>query len=188
KDDGEESNDEDGKVVDNEKDDGMDDEDDDEEDSDDDSDKYSDILDSEDDTEETKESNKSEVKENKVDKKKKKKEMMEAAKKEIPYTFEVPQEYEAFWALLEGRSPSEVGIILERMVSCNLPSLGGKNKEKCDNLFAYLLQTIYAISGFDGDSPIEGVSGLLYINSLIPALYKLTQVSPNNAASALTTV
>lgn len=52
----------------------------------------------------------------------------------------VPQDYEAFWALLENHSPREVNTILERMIACNHPKLGGKNKEKCDYLCAYLLQ------------------------------------------------
>ncbi|KAK7086705.1 nucleolar complex protein 14, partial [Halocaridina rubra] len=69
-----------------------------------------------------------------------KKEIMEAARKEIPYVFEVPQDYDAFWALLEDRSPKEVNLILERMIACNHPSLGSNNKEKCEDICAYVLQ------------------------------------------------
>lgn len=56
--------------------------------------------------------------------------------------FSVPQDYDAFWALLENHSPKEVSLILERMITCNHPSLGGKNKEKCDDIFAYILQVL----------------------------------------------
>lgn len=152
-----------------------------EESSDNESDKYSDILeesDSEVDEELPKEK---EVK--KVTNQKR--EMMEAAKKEIPYTFEVPQDYEAFWALLDDHSPKEVGLILERMITCNHPSLGTNNKEKCDDIFAYLLQTLHVLTDPEGESPVPKVSPMIYVDTLIQYLFTITQVSPVNSAKAL---
>ncbi|XP_045127343.1 nucleolar protein 14-like isoform X2 [Portunus trituberculatus] len=158
-----------------------------EKDSDEESDRYSDILEeseSEGD-EEIDVKREKNVTQNKKVKDTQKKEMMEAAKKEIPYTFEVPQDYEAFWALLENHSPQEVGVILERMITCNHPSLGGKNKDKCDDVFAYILQTLHILTDEDGDSPLLDVSPFMYVDQLVSPLYTITQVSPVNSAKAL---
>ncbi|XP_027226353.2 nucleolar protein 14 [Penaeus vannamei] len=152
-----------------------------EDDDGDESDKYSDIL----------EESESEEEEEEIKEKPgtleviKKKEMMEAAKKELPYTFEVPQDYEAFWALLENHSPREVNTILERMIACNHPKLGGKNKEKCDYLCAYLLQTLNVLADYDGAAPMNSVSPLLYVDCVTQHIYSLTQLSPVNTANAL---
>ncbi|XP_047497739.1 nucleolar protein 14-like [Penaeus chinensis] len=152
-----------------------------EEDDDDESDKYSDIL----------EESESEEEEEEIKEKPgtleviKKKEMMEAAKKELPYTFEVPQDYEAFWALLENHSPGEVNTILQRMIACNHPKLGGKNKEKCDYLCAYLLQTLNVLADYDGTSPLDSVSPLLYVDCITQHIYGLTQFTQVNTAKAL---
>ncbi|XP_042212152.1 nucleolar protein 14-like isoform X2 [Homarus americanus] len=157
-------------------------EDEDSDDDDDESDKYSDVLeDSE------SEDEKEPPREKKIVKvvTSKKKEMMEAAKKEIPYTFEVPQDYESFWALLENHSPKEVSLILERMITCNHPSLGNNNKDKCDDIYAYLLQTLHVLTDPDGDSPIPGVSPMIYVDSFIQHIFTITQVSPANSAKAL---
>ncbi|KAK8391518.1 hypothetical protein O3P69_017225 [Scylla paramamosain] len=159
-----------------------------EKDSDEESDKYSDILEeseSEDDEKEIDEKTDKNVTQSKKIKDAPRKEMMEAAKKEIPYTFEVPQDYEAFWALLENHSPKEVGLILDRMITCNHPSLGGKNKEKCDDVFAYILQTLHILTEEDGDSPLVDVSPFVYVDQLVSPLYTITQVSPVNSAKAL---
>ncbi|KAG0719301.1 Nucleolar protein 14 [Chionoecetes opilio] len=155
--------------------------------SDEESDKYSDILEDSDSEQDEATVDKTDTKltQTKEIKTGKEKEMMEAAKKEIPFTFEVPQEYEAFWALLENHSPKEVGLILERMITCNHPSLGGKNKEKCDDVFAYILQTLHILTEKDEDSFVVGVSPFVYIDYLVPPLYTLTQVSPVNSAKAL---
>ncbi|KAG7174314.1 Nucleolar protein 14-like 1, partial [Homarus americanus] len=124
-------------------------EDEDSDDDDDESDKYSDVLeDSE------SEDEKEPPREKKIVKvvTSKKKEMMEAAKKEIPYTFEVPQDYESFWALLENHSPKE---------------------------------TLHVLTDPDGDSPIPGVSPMIYVDSFIQHIFTITQVSPANSAKAL---
>lgn len=164
------------------------DEEDNEKESDDESDRYSDILEASD-SEDDDAVGEEEEKKEKISKSKKenteKKEMMAAAKKEIPYTFEVPQDYDAFWALLENHSPKEVSLILERMITCNHPSLGGKNKEKCDDIFAYILQTLHILTEEDSDSLVAGVSPFLYVDHLVPSLYTLTQVSAPNSAKAL---
>ncbi|XP_045582443.1 nucleolar protein 14 isoform X2 [Procambarus clarkii] len=148
---------------------------------DDESDKYSDILEDSESDEDTDLPKEKEVKKVSIQKTA----MMEAAKKEIPYTFEVPQDYDSFWALLENHSPKEVSLILERMISCNHPSLGGTNKEKCDDIYAYILQTLHVLSDPEGESPIPNVSPMIYVDSFIQHLFTITQVSPANSAKAL---
>lgn len=150
---------------------------------DDESDQYSDIFDEESDIEEEDVPKKVKKDLNQVEMSKKK-EIMEAARKEVPFTFEVPQDYEAFWALLENHSPKEVSLILERMIACNHPSLGAKNKEKCQDLCAYILQTLNVLTEHEGDSPMKGVHPMMYVDSLMPHLYTITQVSSAGVANA----
>ncbi|XP_071512446.1 nucleolar protein 14 isoform X2 [Panulirus ornatus] len=161
------------------------DDDDDDDDDDDESDKYSDIL------EESTSEEDEELPEEKVQVLKinhKKRDMMEAAKAEIPYTFEVPQDYESFWVLLEDHSPQEVSLILERMISCNHPSLGANNKEKCDDIFVYLMQTLQVLTDSEDDSPISGVSPMLYVDYIVLHIFTITQLSPVNSAKAFSQV
>lgn len=56
------------------------------------------------------------------------------------FVLSVPQDYDSFWSVLENHSPKEVDLIMERMITCNHTSLGGSNKEKCDDIYVYLLQ------------------------------------------------
>ncbi|KAK3873272.1 hypothetical protein Pcinc_021699 [Petrolisthes cinctipes] len=168
----------------NDDDDKNDDDDDDDGDDDDESDKYSDILE---DSASEEEDNDIQTVKNKTSKSMndpQKKEIMEAAKNEIPYTFEVPQDYDAFWCLLENRSPSEVNIILDRMITCNHTTLGATNKDKCDDIFAYLLQTLHMLTDVDSDSPITSISGMEYVDAIIPHLYTLTHLSQANSAKS----
>ncbi|XP_076065916.1 nucleolar protein 14-like isoform X2 [Oratosquilla oratoria] len=154
------------------------------EDSDNESDTYSDILhesSSEDEeSEQVVEKNKSKSKKTSE----KKRELMEAAKREIPYTFTIPQEYEAFWALIEERTPGEVNTIMERMVACHHPSLGGDNKAKCDTIFKYLLQTLHLICDTEGEIIMEGVHPMVYVDVLVPHMYEIVQLSAENSANA----
>lgn len=66
--------------------------------------------------------------------------------------FVVPEDYDAFWNLLQGRTPAQVSTILERMIKCNHPSLGGNNDVKANTIFTYLLQVkinlIHSLKGF----------------------------------------
>ena len=55
----------------------------------------------------------------------------------------VPMEYEQFWNVLQGHTPNEVGIIIERMISCNHPTLKPENKNKCMTIFSYILQVSF---------------------------------------------
>ena len=73
--------------------------------------------------------------------KKNKSEVIEAAKKEIPYTFSLPESYEELLSHLQARSPEDHSKILKRMIQCNHPSLGTE-KARLEVLFSFLLQYV----------------------------------------------
>lgn len=113
--------------------------------------------------------------------------MMEAASKELPFTFSVPSTYEELEGLLEGRSPSEHGTIAQRIIKCNHPQFGEGNKEKLQHLFVLLLQATHdAAAAFNDDA--EDEDGLEAAQHLIPYLYDLAQFSPAAAAQAVLSV
>ncbi|RXG68014.1 Nucleolar protein 14-like protein [Armadillidium vulgare] len=107
---------------------------------------------------------------------------------EIPYTFDVPNEYDDFWSLLENRTPSQVCTIIERMIKCNHPSLGADNKTKVNNIFAYILQTLQNICSIEPENLKGGYNPFSYITPMVPHLYTLTQLNPNDCSSALNEV
>lgn len=72
----------------------------------------------------------------------KRKEIMEKARKELPYTFNVPESFEELEKLLGHYSADYQSVIVDRIIKCNHWTLDSKNKEKMSNLFVYLLQYI----------------------------------------------
>lgn len=72
----------------------------------------------------------------------KRKEIMEKARQELPYTYEVPESFEELEKLLESHNSEYQSVIVDRIIKCNHWTLDGKNKEKLSNLFVYLLQHI----------------------------------------------
>lgn len=72
----------------------------------------------------------------------KRKEIMEKARKELPYTYKAPESFEELEKLLESRNSEYQSVIVDRIIKCNHWTLDGKNKEKLSNLFVYLLQHI----------------------------------------------
>lgn len=65
---------------------------------------------------------------------------MEEARKELPFTFDIPKVYEEFAELMKKYDFNFQGVIVERMIKCNHPSLKPELKEDLDMLFAFLLQ------------------------------------------------
>jgi len=72
----------------------------------------------------------------------KRKEIMEVARSELPYTYNVPESFEELEKLLENRDAKCQSIIIDRIITCNHWTLNGKNKKKLSDLFVYLLQYI----------------------------------------------
>ncbi|XP_027568580.1 nucleolar protein 14 [Pipra filicauda] len=102
----------------------------------------------------------------------------EAAKSELPYTFAVPESYEAFKSLLAGRTIEQQLIILERIQKCNHPSLAVGNKAKLEKLFGFLLEYIGELATLD-------LPELRTIDKLILPLYNLCQMFPEAASDSV---
>lgn len=79
----------------------------------------------------------------------KRKEIMEEARKELPYTYNIPVNFEELEKLLENHNSEYQSIIIDRIIKCNHWTLDGKNKEKLSNLFIYLLQHIHDCASTD---------------------------------------
>ncbi|XP_018579917.1 nucleolar protein 14 homolog [Anoplophora glabripennis] len=110
----------------------------------------------------------------------KRKEVMEQARKELPYTFTLPESYESLQKTFENQSSSHQNVIIERMIKCNHPSLAEGNKENLGLLFAYLLQ--YVNDLFEDVTDAESIKNSFEIfSALIPQIYDLAQLNPENA-------
>lgn len=70
----------------------------------------------------------------------KRKEIMENARKELPYTYKIPESFEELQELLQNHNPDYQSLVVDRIIKCNHWSLDNKNKEKLSNLFLFLLQ------------------------------------------------
>ncbi|XP_064601110.1 nucleolar protein 14-like [Liolophura sinensis] len=106
------------------------------------------------------------------------KEVMEAARKELPYTFEVPGSYEELVELLQEHSIMDQLVILQRMKQCNHPSLAEGNKQKLEGLFSLMLE--YVGLAVESDPPQLGL-----VDNLTPLLYDLCQLSPVQCAQSM---
>ncbi|CAC5420942.1 NOP14 [Mytilus coruscus] len=113
----------------------------------------------------------------KVDLKKKKK-VMEEARRELPYTFKVPENYEDLLELLQTHSESDRLIIIDRIIKCHHPSLAEGNKQKLESLFSFLVQ-------YYGDLTLQEPPCLSLADKLVPVLYGLSQQSSVPAAIAV---
>lgn len=72
----------------------------------------------------------------------KRKEIMENARKELPYTYNAPKSFEELETLLKPHNADYQSVIVDRIIKCNHWTLDGGNREKMSNLFIYLLQYI----------------------------------------------
>lgn len=70
----------------------------------------------------------------------KRKEIMEKARKELPYAYKAPESFEELQELLQNRNAEYQSVIVDRIIKCNHWTLDGKNKEKLSNLFLFVLQ------------------------------------------------
>lgn len=70
----------------------------------------------------------------------KRKEIMENARKELPYTYKSPESFEELQEFLQNHNADYQSIIIDRIIKCNHWSLNSINKEKLSNLFLFILQ------------------------------------------------
>lgn len=76
----------------------------------------------------------------------KKKESMEKARKELPYTYKVPESFEELQKLLQNQNPDYQSVIVDRIIKCNHWTLDKQNKEKLSKLFIFLMKYILSNS------------------------------------------
>ncbi|XP_054015738.1 nucleolar protein 14 homolog [Hylaeus anthracinus] len=111
------------------------------------------------------------------------KEIMEKARKELPYTYKAPENYEELQELLNSRNAEYQSVIIDRIIKCNHWSLDGKNKEKLSSLFLFLLQHLND-SAVDDD--IESIIHCFQVmDRLSPFIYDLAQMNPENAKTVM---
>ncbi|XP_044262372.1 nucleolar protein 14 homolog [Tribolium madens] len=99
---------------------------------------------------------------------------------ELPFTFVLPDSYEALQQLLEDKSSLQQATILERMIKCNHPSLSEKNKDGLGTLFVYLLQ-------YFNDCASEKTAARLFeiYKSLAPHIFDLAQLNKENTHNSM---
>ncbi|KAF7403186.1 hypothetical protein HZH68_005980 [Vespula germanica] len=109
----------------------------------------------------------------------KRKESMEKARKELPYTYKVPESFEELQKLLQNQNPDYQSVIVDRIIKCNHWTLDKQNKEKLSKLFIFLMQ--YILSNSIENDNVENIVNFFQIfDRLCPYLYDLTHVNPEN--------
>ena len=99
-------------------------------------------------------------------------EMKEAASAEIPYVIPVPTDYDTLCGLLLGRGSEEQAIVLDRLLACNHPKLGGDSKPALLTHFKLLLQLVQD-TALALDSPSKAASCLATLDVLSTRLFRL---------------
>ncbi|KAJ8917757.1 hypothetical protein NQ315_005208 [Exocentrus adspersus] len=113
-----------------------------------------------------------------------KEEVIRDTANELPCTFTLPESYDCLQKLFENQSSKHQGIIIERMIKCNHPSLAEGNKESLGLLLAYLLQ--YVDDLFDNLLDVKSVKNNFEIfSALVPQIYHLAQLNPEDAHISL---
>uniref|UniRef100_A0A452TLD6 NOP14 nucleolar protein n=1 Tax=Ursus maritimus TaxID=29073 RepID=A0A452TLD6_URSMA len=101
-----------------------------------------------------------------------------ATRTELPYTFAAPESYEELKSLLSAKTMEEQLVVVERIQTCNHPSLAVGNKAKLEKLFGFLLEYI-------GDLATDDPPDLRVIDKLVVQLYNLCQMFPDSASNSI---
>ncbi|KAG6798512.1 nucleolar protein 14 [Apis mellifera caucasica] len=108
----------------------------------------------------------------------KRKEIMENARKELPYVYKSPENFEELQEFLQNRNADYQSIIIDRIIKCNHWSLNSINKEKLSNLFLFILQHL---NNHAMEDDVESVVKCFQIvDRLSPFLYDLAHLNPEN--------
>ncbi|XP_003397298.2 nucleolar protein 14 homolog [Bombus terrestris] len=111
------------------------------------------------------------------------KNIMESARKELPYTYKVPESFEELQEYLQNYNADYQSIIVDRIIKCNHWSLNNTDKEKLSNLFLFLLQHVNDhVIGNDVESIVKGFQ---IMDRLSPFLYDLAHLNSQNAKSVI---
>ncbi|XP_077258376.1 nucleolar protein 14 homolog l(3)07882 [Temnothorax americanus] len=113
----------------------------------------------------------------------KRKEIMEKARKELPYTYDAPENFEQLEKLLEPYNADYQSVVVDRIIKCNHWTLDNRNREKMSNLFIYLLQYINNCACVESADDL--VKCFQIFDRLCPYLYDLAHMNPENAKTCV---
>ncbi|XP_024868644.1 nucleolar protein 14 homolog [Temnothorax curvispinosus] len=113
----------------------------------------------------------------------KRKEIMEKARKELPYTYDAPENFEQLEKWLEPYNADYHAVVVDRIIKCNHWTLDNRNREKMSNLFIYLLQYINNCACVESADDL--VKCFQIFDRLCPYLYDLAHMNPENAKTCI---
>ncbi|KAI4501174.1 hypothetical protein M0802_003547 [Mischocyttarus mexicanus] len=109
----------------------------------------------------------------------KRKEVMEKARKELPYTYKAPEDLTELQKLLQNQNPDYQSVIVDRIIKCNHWSLDSQNKEKLSKLFIFLIEHVLS-SSIENDDVENLVNSFQIFDRLCPYLYDLAHANLEN--------
>eukprot|EP01134_Creolimax_fragrantissima_P002643 CFRG2643T1 len=117
-----------------------------------------------------------------------------SAAKELPYTFVMPADVEAFAELLNDHTTAEILTIISRLRSCYHVSLKPENREKLGEMYGFVLQYSLAVAGGDADPATDEdakhedmdmeVQVVKLLDGLSLILYEMAASTPGAACEA----
>lgn len=82
---------------------------------------------------------------------------MENIRKELPYTYKVPEKFEELQEYLQNYNADYQSIIIDRIIKCNHCPTNNTDEGKLSNLFLFLLQHVNNhVVGNDVGSIVNG--------------------------------
>ncbi|XP_033176901.1 nucleolar protein 14 homolog [Bombus impatiens] len=108
---------------------------------------------------------------------------MENIRKELPYTYKVPEKFEELQEYLQNYNADYQSIIVDRIIKCNHCPTNNTDEGKLSNLFLFLLQHVN--NHVVGNDVGSIVNGFQIIDRLSPFLYDLAHLNPQNAKSVI---
>ena len=108
----------------------------------------------------------------------KRKAVMDAARKELPYTFNAPAAYEDLVSMLADHNPQDQLTIIARLRKCTHPSLAEGNKDKLELTLTFLIQ-------YFGDMASDSPPQLELIDKLTVPIYEMSQQFPVKTAEVI---
>ncbi|TMW40628.1 hypothetical protein DOY81_014291, partial [Sarcophaga bullata] len=122
-------------------------------------------------------------KEKTTDKQKKSINTVNVERTDLPFTIELPKNYEEFSKLLNEYKLQDQSIIVERLIKCNHPKLEGVNREKIVKLFAFLLQMLN--EKFADASQEDVIEHFQFLSSIMPHLFDLIHLNTERMSTTL---
>lgn len=95
---------------------------------------------------------------------------------DLPYTYDIPSNYESLKELLCQQTPDNQGIIIERTLKYNHPKLDPSNRGKTVQLFSFLLKYLDEVFSKSTEEEVKIAFEIFF--KLSPHLYDLVNSNP----------